>query len=411
MNEMIIFGIFGIFGIGLIITLLYKFIVPVSEKNGSLYDVEGNLSQDKVIEKANIYYEMGQLSKAISLLEDYIKKSPDDLTIRAVLGDYLIEKHLISKAEKHFNHIVKNDPKDRNALEKLADCYYYEEKNNKAIELYSVILSAFPDNQEVRYKFADSLAKAGKVDNAIKELRKILTKDHFNIEARKKLSSLFYNNGEFKRAISELEEISRIDGRDIELFKRIGHIYLKIGDYVNAAFIYRKIIDIDDSETNIHFDLANIYMKLQNYDKAAKIYNDLIEKGYEVTPEMSYDKVISICRQLIMMHPDFEKASFLIALSYKNLKKYDEAISAYKKLIREASTAEKEEKYKYEISDLLCELGQEVFKRRDYQAALDKYIEAVNYNPKNPEIYYNLGKINHAVKNYEVAISHFNKAL
>ena len=221
--------------------------------------------------------------------------------------------------------------------------------------------------------------------------------------------------------------IMSLDDPTSKMSKSNENIYSRISLLDNYDKIKKSIMkSTTDSEGIIKFnkdEKPGISNLLSIYSAFSGKEIPLIEKGYEVTPEMSYDlaniyfaaanydKVISICRQLIMMHPDFEKASFLIALSYKNLKKYDEAISAYKKLIREASTAEKEEKYKYEISDLLCELGQEVFKRRDYQAALDKYIEAVNYNPKNPEIYYNLGKINHAVKNYEVAISHFNKAL
>ncbi|EKE04253.1 MAG: hypothetical protein ACD_20C00093G0003, partial [uncultured bacterium] len=128
MNEIII-SIIGIIVIGFIITLLYKFLIPVSKGIASADSSGAGLSQESVLEKACVYYEMGQLSKAINLLEDYIKKNPNDLTVRAVFGDYLIEKNLPGKAEKQFSHIVKIDSSNKIALEKLADCYYYQAKN------------------------------------------------------------------------------------------------------------------------------------------------------------------------------------------------------------------------------------------------------------------------------------------
>jgi len=132
MNEIVI-SIIGILGIGFIITLLYKFLIPVAQGNKAGNNAGGGLSQGDVVDKANVLYEMGQISKAISLLEEYIKKNPNDLTVREFLGDYLMEKNLLGKAEKNYIHIIKLDSNNKGVLEKLADCYYYDEKNDKAI--------------------------------------------------------------------------------------------------------------------------------------------------------------------------------------------------------------------------------------------------------------------------------------
>ena len=56
-------------------------------------------------------------------------------------------------------------------------------------------------------------------------------------------------------------------------------------------------------------------------------------------------------------------------------------------------------------------MGSQIYEKQDYQEALDKFILALHYDDQNPDIYYNLGKTNHAVKNYTAAIAHYERAL
>ena len=422
MNDILIF-IIAVFGVGVVLFLLYKFLLPMTAKGPVSAGVMKNLSQDEVLRMAEEYYEIGQLTKAIGVLEDYVKIHQHDLKVRALLGDYLIEKNLLSKAEKQFLHILSIDHGNTNAIEKLGDCYYYQDKNEKAVEIYAKILKASPDYHEARYKLADSLAKLNQHDQAIKELRKVISKDHFNIDARKKLAELLIVKGEIKRAIGELEEVMKVETTNVDLINKCANLHLKVGDLANAAITFRKAIDIDDSDLNAHFKLANIYIKLQNYDKASKIYNDLIEKGYEITPEMQYDlaniyfaaenyeKTISICKQILKANPKVDKASLLIALSYKKLCRWEDAFGAFNDLIHGAPNSEIQEKYKIEAAEALCDWGNLLYEKAEYQVAIDKYVEAVHYNSKNPKYYYHLGKTNQQIKNYDSVVSHFSKAL
>lgn len=422
LNEIIIF-IGAIVGIGIVIALLYKFLLPMTQKNKAIPGKSKSLSHENVIKLAEEYYEIGQLTKAITLLEEYIKSNPHDLIVREMLGNYYIEKNQLQKAEKQFSHILSIDSGNKKALEKLGDCYYYQNKHNKAVEIYARILNQAPDYHEARYKLADALSKLDQVEQAIKELRKIIAKDHYNLDARKKLAELLTNKGEFKRAVAELEEVIKLETNNTDIINKCANLYLKIGDLANAAITFKKAIDIDDSDVNAHIRLANIYIKLQNYDKASKIYNDLIEKGHEVTPDMqyelaniyfgseNYEKAISICKQLIKANQMVEKASFLIAASCRKLDRFEDAFNAFKDLIQETSSSEREAKYKNEIAEVLCDWGNQNFAKADYTAALDKFVEAVHYNPKNPKYYFYLGKTNQATKNYDSAISHFNKTL
>lgn len=409
-------------GIVIVIALLYKFILPAVKQQ---FNKSSNfvLNREDTVKMAADYCEGGQLTKAVSILENYIKVHPDDSVVRNIAGIYLIKKQLFAKAEKQFNCVLKKSPNDKEAMERLGDCYFYQDKYNKAVEIYAELLKQSPDNHESRIKFADSLVKINRKDVAVKEYRTVITKDYYNTDARKKLANLYYAGGEYKRAVEEFKEIIKTDETDIDSINKCAAIYSKTGDLANAAITYKKAIDLDESDIEAYFKLANLYIKMKNYDKALRMYNDLIEKGYEVTPEMqyelatiyfaaeNYEKTMSICRQLLKEKAAEEKALFLIAISYEKLNQFEEAFNTFKDLIVAAALPERELKYKQQTAELLSAWGEYLFNKENYTAALDKFVEALHYNLQNPKFYYLLGKTNHAVKNYDSASSHFDKAL
>jgi len=417
--DAVLISIIAFVAIGVIFTVVYKFIIPVQGEGGE--DGGSDMSHDSIIEKAKMLYEMGQLSKAIATLEKYVGKVSNDLKARDILGTYLVEKKVFDKAEKHFSHIAKFDPDFPKVNENLGDCYYNMAKNDKAIEAYNKVLAAAPNNHEIRYKLADILALKGDSDGAIKEIRKILSQNVYDVKGRRMLSDLFFAREEFKRAIFELEEITKIEPNNLEVLKRIAAICLKIGELAHAINVYKRIVKIDDADQNAYLTMAKIYLDLKDYNSAADIYNSLISKGYTVSPETmcdlanihysteNYDKAISMCKLLLEETPALEKAGLIIGRCYKKLKKYDEAIFAFKNMIKELP--DKEEKFRHEISDAVCAWGAQYIEEKNYQQALDKLFEAAEYNSKNPDVYYNLGRANYAVKNFDSALNHFNKAM
>jgi len=380
-------------------------------------------SPDIVMNKAHNLYEMGQLSKAIKLLEEYHRVNPDEISVRLLLGEYLLKKNYPSKAQKHFSHILKLDPSHFKALENFSDCCGLLGKYEKALGGYYTILRESPDDLEVRAKVAEIYVKQDNIDQAIKEYRAILAKDHFNTPVKQNLADLFFQKGDYKRAVVEYEEIIKVDGIDVNILKRIAKAHYASENYADAALAYKKIIDHNDSAIFAYKELAEVYIKINKFDKAAKIYSQMIDKGVDVQPKFlkrladiyvmsdEYDKAIDLANKILAENPDFLPAREALGNAYRKKGKFKDAFSNFKILISENINPKKINDYKRTVSSLLCDWGNEHFMQKEYQDAMDKYVEAIQYDSTNPEIYLNLGKTNQAVKNYDAAFSHFNKAL
>lgn len=421
MVEIIVIAVFIIVLAAAFTGLFGTMLKSKGPKNDSQENIRVNSEQ--VINKAKNLYETGQLSKAIKLLDDFTKKMPDEVNVRFLLAEYLMEKTLPLKAEKHYRHLLKLLPDNTDANERAADCYFIIGKFDKALQGYKTILKKHPDEFPVREKLADTYVKVDNTEQAIIEYRTILSKDHYNAQVMRKLADLFFSKGEYSRAIQEYENIIKIDGVKANILKRIAKANCCLNKFVDAALAYRKIIDLDENDEASYKELADIYIQMQSYEKAARVYSLMIEKGLNVSPPMliklaeiyllieDYERAISLGNKIFAENPDQVNVLEIIAEAYKKLGRFENAISAYQKLIEETGDQAKINSSRHNISVVLCDWGNEFYKTKDYQAALDKLVEAIQHDDTNPEVFFSLGKVNSMVKNPEAGISHFHKAI
>ena len=421
MSEIMIIGFFVIIFAAALIGLLSG-IIKLKPVNGDTQS-SSRETPAQVINKATNLDEIGQLSKAIKILEDFTKRQPDEVSVRLLLGDFLLKKNQPVKAEKQYKHVLKIKPANLDALERISDCYSLIGRYDKAVEGYAEILKKSHDNCEIREKLGDVYVGMNNSDQAIIEYRTILSKDLYNIQVKKKLADLFFSTGEYKRAINEYEDIINVDGVSAAVLKRIAKAHCLLEKFVDAALVYRKIIALDETDVAAYKELAELYIKIESYEKAAKIYSLMLEKNLDVSQNIlvklaeiyvwlgDYDKALSIGNKILTENYRNIYILEIIGEAYRRQGKYESAIQNFKKLIEEETKEKRIRHFKNIISSILCDWGNEYFNKKEFQAALDKFVEAIQYDPNNSEIYCNLGKTNSQIKNYDSALSHFRKAL
>ena len=96
-----------------------------------------------------------------------------------------------------------------------------------------------------------------------------------------------------------------------------------------------------------------------------------------------------------------DECQFGLALNYQNLKRYDEAITAYQRAIE----------LNPEFATAYYNLGNTYYAQKRYEEAIETYQCAIALNPEYANAYGNLGNTYKAQKRYEEAITAYQRAI
>ena len=194
----------------------------------------------------------------------------------------LFENKQYSKAETMLEEAVKKSPNDKELIELLGDSYGYQKKWDEAIEQYERLVEMDDNNANYHYKYGGAMGMKALIVNKFRALGLIGDiKSSFNraaeldpnhIDVRWAMVELYMQlpgllGGSFKKSMryaNELEALSKVDG-----YLAKGYIYEYDDEPELAEKFYKKAIEVGGS--------------LTCYDKLTKLYekNDQPLKAIE----------------------------------------------------------------------------------------------------------------------------------
>lgn len=130
---------------------------------------------------------------------------------------------------------------------------------------------------------------------------------------------------------------------------------------------------------------------LSKNPKAIEFYN----KGDEELKTENYSKAVGYYEEAVKIDSNFAFAWDNVGICYRKLGKYDKALFAYNKSLEIDPIGQ--------VPLLNIPIVYEYLK--EYDKAIDAYKKIEHINPKDPEIYYGIGRI------YSVYLSDYEKAL
>lgn len=179
----------------------------------------------------------------------------------------------------------------------------------------------------------------GNLENSILYLKTVLEIEKSNYQALYRLIKLYNSLGFFDKVLEYGEEAIKYYKDDLGIIFNVGYAYQSIGKYKKAIKYYKDYLQIEED----YFVVLNIglcYTELKYYKKALQMFNKaIIINSLEVSAYI-------------------DKAECL-----KNMKKYDEAMKLYEKVL---GFEEKNESYIY-------------FKMGELKIEEEKYDEGINY--------------------------------
>jgi len=217
------------------------------------------------------------LKLAIEQYEQIVRLQPNSTDDHLLLGRLYRLHNDLQKAEAEFKTAVKLQPDSEEAVTTLA--YLYNElgdtsratdvlssvpKNGRSAKLYSAL--GYTYEQQKQYK------------NAVEAYRHAIELDRDNLDAIRGLAENLLNDGQSDAALDQYKVIADANPEDAQTYIRIAEIYRKQGKFELALENLRKASSMVQDSIEVPYNIASIYQAQGRYDEAVPIMRDLLKK-------------------------------------------------------------------------------------------------------------------------------------
>jgi len=218
------------------------------------------------------------LKLAIEQYEQIVRLQPDSMDDHLLLGRLYRLNNDLQKAENEFKTAVKLQPDSEEAVTTLA--YLYNELGDTARA--AQVLSSVP-NAERSAKLYSALGytyeQQKQYKEAIEAYRHAIELDRDNLDAIRGLAQNLLNDGQADAALEQYKVIADANPEDAQTYVRIAEIYRKQGKFDLALDNLKKAETMVQDSVEVPYNIAAIYQAQGRYDEAVPIMRDLLKKS------------------------------------------------------------------------------------------------------------------------------------
>lgn len=340
------------------------------------------------------YYKDKKYNNAIKQCSVILKKEPNNLTTRRLLGDCYIKKGLLSKAIKEYEGIIEHRGNDKEVVRTLAELYRDTEQTFSSISIYNILASLVEKNDEI-----------AEVQGILAELNEKIHEYPAAFEAYKTRLGIYPN--------------------DVETNKKLADLYIRLKNHPKAIETLLYILSFTTEAKTllwVYENLINLYVDTEEYEKAIEYSNKLLEvqgsDKFKIQNDIAlfniklndYDKGIAILEELCMMSQNGYDVTVQLANSYIEQNNYQKALEKYLALLDRATQKEAKD-VSILISNLYIAWAIYSRTKNNYEDSYNYLEEALEYNPIDPEIYYQKAVNQLEQRNYTTTVELIKTAL
>jgi tetratricopeptide (TPR) repeat protein len=245
--------------------------------------------------------ESGEYDKAIDVVNEVLKKSPDALNYYMLLSGCLELAGRDEEAESALLHIVKRKITSFEAWNNLGLFHWRQGRTEEAYEDLSTASAYAPNNDIIYFNLALCSIALKKYKQAIDYYDKCLKINPNHYDAFNARGLLLETLLRVWDALDSYESAIKIDSKKPYALYNCAHLLKDLGYNERAIQRYYMALEERINERNIHLDLGSLYCRVDNWSAAAyhfdKSYNylrsdlppekiegkmRLIDMGYEV---------------------------------------------------------------------------------------------------------------------------------
>ncbi|MCR6096503.1 tetratricopeptide repeat protein [Salipaludibacillus agaradhaerens] len=276
---------------------------------------------------SELYYELGLVDKALSLVEPLMFAYPDHGELFAFAAECYSELGKEDEAIDMLTEIKSSDAAYVQAQLLLADLYEHQGLSEVAEQKLLEAIKNEPDNAVLQFGLGEFYLNRGEYRQSITYYKKAIYQgempDDLPVNPKLKLAEAYSATGEFEDAVANYKEGLEDDETPDGLFG-YGFTSLQIDDYETAISVFNRLIEMDPDYTTVYTYLAKAYIAQQKLDEALQVLEEGIKKD-----EFNEDLYLELAKLQFSRGNDQKAVEFLekvIALNPSN-------ISAVKELL------------------------------------------------------------------------------
>jgi tetratricopeptide (TPR) repeat protein len=319
-------------------------------------------------ELTDLYIQSGRLKDAVTEAEDVLKRDPNNLDARRILGRIYtrmigdtqqgkINEEMLRLATEQYEKIAAKDPKDIESWLTLGRLYRTARNSVDAEKAYSQALTIDPNNEDALTGLAIVYSDVGDTRKAIEKLQAVTKKDP-NPRTLAALAGSYEQLHDYRSAAEVLRKAIDLDPENSRVKRALARNLLYSGSLDESLKYYKEFADDDPHDTEALLRMAEIYREKRDFTKSREI----LDKAKASDPEnleVRYDEVN------------------LLAVEGQPAK----AIEALQSLLKDTGRKSYSETEKGTRVNLLERLGELYRGANQNQAAIDAFRQIADLDP------------------------------
>ena len=351
-------------------------------------------------ELTELYLHLNRLADAIAVAEDMLKKDPDNVNARRILGSV-------------YMRMAQNGRDAEASLQ-------------KAIEQYKLIAAKEPGDAESWTTLGDLYRAANNSPEAEKAFRAALKADPGNGDALRSLAKLYMDLGDTKSAIESLKAATDKTPNE-ETLADLGSAYSEMGKHKEAIEVFHQAQDMAPDDDKIAHALADEYLKTSppQLDEARKIFERLaaanrrevsfpLRLSYIYREQHNLAKAREAADRARQLDPESIPVRMNEALQLEIEGKLDDAIAVYRAMADDLGHGPSSDEARQERFEVLGQVAEAYEKGKrwpEMAKALDETEKLASTNAEKAGVCFMRGAMLERQKQYDASEKQFRKVL
>jgi len=234
----------------------------------------------------SVYIKLGKADKAEALLQQMLKKFPDNAELLVWMGQTKLAQNKTNDASQDFKTAIAKQPGYPASYTALSDLYAHQKDYAQAAEIIQAGLKQQPNNVNFRMTSASLQILRGDTNGAMAQYESVLKDQPNSIVAINNLASLILDNPKDKqnldRGISLAENLK--DASLPQFQDTYGWAEFKKGDFKTAISVLEAVQTQMQDSSAFHYHLGMSYAANGEADKAAEQYKKALALEPDGTP-------------------------------------------------------------------------------------------------------------------------------
>jgi len=360
-----------------------------------------------------LYYQQGDMDKAIQAFEGALKRSPHHKTAKQNLNQLYrqkafnaLKRRAFDAATTYFQKAIRLDSENATTYRVMGDGYALASEFSQAITYYQKALALAPGDAETQKNLALTytnhgvvLRNRGEWDAAIRAYRDALALQPTYQIAKANLIDALSQKANAQRqagrtddAIKTYLELQKLQPDDTTIASLIGELYLLKGhDYPTAIAAFHKVYTTQPADKQAKQNLIAAY---QQYAKTLRNRRE-------------YAAALEQLQKAAAFFPDDINLRLNLSQAYQHVGKYEQASAELEQILARSPN---HKNAKIELVNLQVRRGNTLMNQRKYAAALAVY-EGIPASEKTLDMHNMIGYLYLMQREHLKALATFETVL